>query len=318
MALVAEASVEGIIQAITADGDGAKIQVMGMEIVWQPDPTGAVRRTIKTPTKTLTIAEFTDPHPLPGRMENGFVGGTIIAEGAYDTDAKVLTANTIEVEPSENVLIGALTENAAGVPRKLRINGVPIVMLTDHRIPSNPEDPGQPLYLNQFGFPMKIESAELSPIGPTPNPPPPPTSAEGYFAHGEFHAFKFEYGKSGELVLDPALVPQIAIERAQYRERGSQYELETRGAVTTAHSTAPPDVEVFRVDETALGPRETPIDRADIDIVEAGYARWRLSGRFNKPPGLPNAPAVIRVKNNAVSAGTSPARADLEPDVREE
>lgn len=290
---------------------------MGVTIRFLPGVTATGRdRAIKTPTQLLTPADFLSSVPFPGRAESGFIGGTVIAEGTFDTDSNVLLADFIEVEPAESVLLGALTENAAGTPRKLRINGVPVVMLTDPRMPANPDNPAVPIYQNQYGFPMKIETATLSPTGPTPTPPPAPSSAEGYFAGGTFHAFLFEYGGTGSLLQDPIATPQIVMERASYRDEGTRIRFDARGFVTDSHAGgAPQNVELFRVDiNPATGlEQETPIDRAATDVVEAGFQRWRVDFKGNKPGGfLAGVPLKVVVRNHS-----GPASAELEPDVRE-
>ncbi len=314
-----EASIEGPIQSVATDptGTGADIVAMGMTIRFVPGTTASGRtRTIKTPTKTLTPAELRTPTSFPGRVESGFVGGTVIAEGEFDTDTNLMLADFLQVEPAESVLLGALTQNAAGTPRQIQINGVPIVMLTDVRMPANPDDPSNPVFMNQYGFPFKIDTAVLSPTGPTPNPPPAPTSAEGYFAGNTFHAFLFEYGGTGTLVKDPVTTPQISMERASYRDEGTRVRFEARGFVTSAHAGgAIQNVELIRVDlDPATGTlQETPVDSARVEVVEAGFQRWRVEFRGNKAGGfLSGIPLKVIVKNHS-----GPASAELEPDVRE-
>lgn len=319
MALI-EASVEGPIQSVAADptGIGADVMATGIRIRFIPGTTASGRmKTIKTPAKTLTPAELRNPAPFPGRTEPGFVGGTIIADGVFDTDNNLMLADFLTVEPAETVLLGALTQNAAGTPRLLKINGVPIVMLTDTRMPANLENPMSPIFKNQYGFPMKIETAVLSPSGPTPNPAPPPSSAEGYFAAGTFFAFLFEYGDTGTLLKDPVTTPQISIERAAYRDEGARIRFEARGFVTSAHAGgAIQNVELFRVDlNPATGQQvETPIDSARVEVVEPGFQRWRVEFRDNKPGGfLAGVPLKVVVKNH--SGGD--VKDETVPDVRE-
>lgn len=318
MAMV-DASIEGPIQSVSSDatGTGADIVAMGVTIRFLPGNTASGRaRTIKTPAKTLSPAELLIATPFPGRTQSGFVDGTVIAEGVFDTDTNILLADFLEVEPAETVLLGALTQNAPGTPRQLRINGVPIVMLTDTRMPANPDDPANPVYMNQYGFPFEINSALLSPTGPTPTPPPAPSSAEGYFAGGEFHAFLFEYGGTGTLSSNPVTTPQISMERASFRDEGTRVRFEARGFVTSAHAGgAIQNVELFRVDfNPATGSlQETPIDSADVEVVEPGYQRWQVEFRGNKPGGfLSGIPLIVRVRNHS-----GPSIAEMEPDVRE-
>ena len=331
MALI-EASIEGPIQSVTSDaGAGVVVQAMAITVHFAPGTTSSGRtKTIKTPVTTLTPAQFIDGKKFPGRAENGFVGGTIIAEGAFDTDTNTLEADFITVEPAETVILGALTANQPGPPRVLKINGCPIEMLTDDRMPSNPADPANPVFMNQYGFPMNINSATVSPNGPTPTPPPAPSSAEGYFANGVFHAFLFEYGGTGQLSVDPAVTPQVSLERASYRDRGNEFEVEARGFVTTSHvpaGSAEQSIRLFRVDRNPttglLVENQIPASNSndlDIDRIEPGFERWRFRTRRTKPSGfLSGVPLLIRVKNlSGIDPATGvPAKADVEPDVRE-
>jgi hypothetical protein len=327
-----ESSVEGTIQSVEADASGAGviIQAIGVTIRFLPGSTSSGRtKTIKTPTNTLTPAQLRDKTKFRGRVEEGFVGGTVIAEGFYDTDLGLLDADFLQVEPGETVLLGALTENLPGPPRSLKINKAPVVMLNDPRLSSNPENPAVPVFLNQYALPMKIDSAAIVTPTPDPNPTLVPTSAEGYFAGGVFHAFLFEYGGTGILAADPRTTPQISMIRAQYRDRGAQFEVDARGFLTTAHAppgSPPQSVEVYRVDiDPTTGKRvETPLDRATIDAREPGFERWRLVVRRNKSGPFQGIPTAIVVKNHSgivPASGTQPAHpatAELEPDVREE
>jgi hypothetical protein len=330
-----EASFEGPISNIELDGNGTSVNIMAdsevtdFKIQFTPGMTEpdlgqvARRKTIHSPTVELTPQQLSLATPLPGRSQPGFIGGTIIAEGKYDVSQKLFLADFIHVEPSENVILGALTRNDAGTPRQLAINGIPIEMLTDPRIPANEDDPANPIYLNQYGFAIKIASALLTPTGPTPMPPPP-SSAEGYLADGKFYAFVFEYGDTGTLEIDPAITPQISMERASYRDDGTEIRVEARGFVTTSHTTtSEPDVELFRVDFDPSSNQEveSPIDVADVENVETGFARWRIQFRGNKPGGIQSgAPLRIVVKNHSgIDPATSrPAFDETEPDIRED
>jgi len=320
-----EASIEGPVESVTANGPGVVIRTMDVAVHFTPGQTATgLPKTIESPATELTVAQLLDPTSFPGRPESGFEGGTIIAEGSFDTDSNVFHADAIAIEPAESVLLGAVTENSAGPPRVLRINGTEVEMLTDPRMPANPDNPAQPIYFNEFGFQIKVESIQESPTGPTPDPPPAPSAAEGYFADGKFYAFLFEYGGPGELVVDPTTTPQVSMERASYRDRGTQFEVEARGFATSSHAPAGTlqNIEVFRVDvDPATGDEvETPLDQADVEDVAPGFQRWRARIRENKGGGLlAGVPELIRVKNHSgITPDGLPAREQDTPDIRED
>lgn len=350
MALI-EASIEGRIEpnSVKAFGAGVELKALGVTIRFSPgntmdpypDPPPAPakvarKKTIRTPQGELTPAQFLDATPLPGRTAKGFEGGTVIAEGYFEVgpnQPNIFLAEFLEVEPAETVLLGALTKNdppAAGGQRVLHVNGVLIEMLTDARLASNPAAPAQPVYFNQFGFPMKVETATLSPSGPNPLTAPAPSSVEGYYSEkneAKFYAFLFESGDTGVLATDPVTTPQIVIERFQYRDRGAQVEYEARGAVTTSHQNPPSPfgqtVELFRVDfnPATMSEEEESIGRATIDVREPGFERWRLRERPAKPGGFrAGVPLKVVAKNltGVVPATGLPAQDVKEPDrVRE-
>lgn len=239
---------------------------------------------IRTPSKKLTIAELFSNAPFPGRAEPGFIGGTAIATGEFDTLAGVLLATDLHVEPAENVLVGPVASPGAG----MTVNGVPVVLSTDPRLPASPVQ-------NEFGFE----------IVPTTITADSTTSAEGYFASGQFYSF---------LVMadDPAATlvnsnPQVSVTRAILRRKQGEWRLDMRGAVTMAHAAASvvrQVVEVYRVDagvETLLltiRSRRAPGTK---------FGRWseKLDEQTSPPPTL------LRVYNR--SAPTNPS-VDTEPE----
>lgn len=253
MALV-EASIEGAIEKIEPLGaNGVQITSLGVKITFVPGPVRldppaaagvAVRqKSIRSPSQRLTPADLLNTDVLPGRSYGadpikGFTGGTVIANGLYDTDATpgVLEANHLSVEPAENVLIGALTGNTiapASMAGTVRVNGTECVILTDARLSSNPISRTTPVYLNEFGLKILPHNLSIVPFPPGPDVPAA-TAVEGYFGNdGKFYAYQFEYGGPG-LILDPTK-PQISIERAQVRDEGTQFDIEVRGHVSTPH-----------------------------------------------------------------------------------
>ncbi|WP_105355359.1 hypothetical protein [Blastopirellula marina] len=319
MAII-ESSVEGPITAVSLDMTATPpvltISCMGTTVMFTDGTTanGRIKR-IRTPTTTLSIQQFMDNTPFPGRAEAGFIGGTLIAEGTVDTNMVpiVLNANFIDVEPSESVLLGAVTQNDAGSPRQISINGAPISMLTDARLCSNPDNPGQPIYVNQYGFAINPASIQLGSSEAVP------TSAEGYYAAGNFHAFLFEYGGSGDLAVVPPTTPQLSIERADYREDGSLVHYDVRGFATRFHlpNGAPnQSIDIYRLDfNPATGLHERMrIDSADVETRETGYERWRLSHTGNRPGGFRSGPPRFLMAVN-VNENFSE---QTEPDIRED
>ncbi len=276
MALV-EASVEGTIDSIDTDNNGGAIMTTmtagakRVTILYSPGNVITVpqvatgtkvrQKSIRTPSQRLSVSQLISKVPLPGRGAiEGFEGGTIIADGYYDTQAgrNVLLANHLAVEPGETVLIGAVTGNDG---TKVSINTVDIAPLTDSRLSTNPAAPGTPVFLNDSGFEITLASILPDPTtAQVPGAAPlPATAAEGYFANGQFHAFLIEYGQPGLLASlpDAALpidYPRISIERAQVRVEANGFEIEIRGSLS-----APPPLSAgnhvleFRVRDMKVG-----------------------------------------------------------------
>lgn len=187
-------TVEGQISNVVLNADGsATITVFDTDFVVQPGVP------VATPTKVLADnAELADPTPFPGRSQPGFIGGTAIIDGLVIDG--VATPLTVFVEPSENVLLGAVTANGTG---GMVVQNVPVVELNDPlgRIPSEGVH-------NVFGFPVIPATI---PVGTG-------VAAEGYFAGGSFHYFLIE-ADAGTLV--NATDPAVSITRARCVAGGS-------------------------------------------------------------------------------------------------
>jgi hypothetical protein len=207
------AAIEGPISSIQQTGANATVVVMGITIRVRP------ATVITTPTATLTIAQLVDPTPLPGRTEAGFIGGTAIVEGTSNASGVVI-ADTLFVEPAENVVIGVVTENSAG---SIKVNGMALTLLTDERIPAEP-------LRNDLGFEIAADAIAVG----------TPIAVEGYYSASSqvFQAFVVE--ASGIPALNPGL--QVSILRAQGRaDRG---ELEIRGGVSGVPAGASVTVQI--------------------------------------------------------------------------
>jgi hypothetical protein len=323
MALV-EAKVEGPVRTISPDGSGGVIIFAmgnpGVRIMYTPGPVIAAppvlgappqpvrQRSIRTPSQRITVAQLVDGASLPGRIGiDGFEGGTIIAEGFYSTDTvngqNVFLANHIFVEPAETVLIGAVTGNNGTA---IQVNTIEVVPLTDPRISTNPPDPSKPLYLNDSGFVITLDS--ITPTPTTTNPPTQlPTAVEGYFADGKLFAHAIEFGGPGLLapLADPALpidFPRISIERAQIRDRGTSFEIEVRG-----HITAPPPltqtdhrIELRVLDMKAGTFGTVPIDwqyrgsEQASELTQLGIGQLRVDLRTNGGIPVQQVPPIQR------------------------
>lgn len=136
---------EGPLTAVASDGGtGATVVVLGSVI---QVPATAV---VHSPTAPLTIAQLLDVTPLPGRTQAGFLGGTALVNGSIDPVTGVMTAADLLVDPAESVILGAVTANGAN----LVVNGVPLVLINDPRIPGTP-------LLNDIGFPINAASVTV-------------------------------------------------------------------------------------------------------------------------------------------------------------
>jgi hypothetical protein len=306
MALIA-AEVEGPVTSVLAVGSGAEIVVLGVTVVVDPNLAAAGR--VRTPTAKLTIAQLADATPLPGRTEPGFRGGTIIARGNFNTDTGKLEAKlqpapanqgnapfelfpSIEIEPSENVLIGPVTKNEAG---KLTVNGVAVTPIPA----SEARLPGRPV-ANEFGFAIRPETIPEQTLA----------SAEGYFSAtiGEFFAHTLTIDGPAQLMI---ATPQVSVTRAQGRNRGAEYDLEVRGGFTQAHVPAgasTQDIRVFREDPINGAPLRRLLGRPRVDVLPGPFGRYRFRDAITAgPPPYDKAPRHVVVVNFSDGAGQATA-----------
>jgi hypothetical protein len=295
--VVPDASIEGPIQTVDpTPGSGTlggnpvtwvgTMEVMGVTIRVL---TGA---SINSPTTALTLADVGAPPALPGRSQDGFLGGTAIVTG--DTAGGILYATDVFVEPAEHVIVGEAT--AQQIDGDIRVNGVRAQELTDARI-----DGADPI--NGFGF--KIAPASI-PVGTL-------LAIEGYYGtDGILHYHTLESDAGG--LANPG-VPEVSVLRAQCRIRGGgRDELEVRGGTHTPAGTA---VTIEISDSTvatgphpgqwrALTPTVTPVVDNTVSPPQGLY-------RFNRTNlNLPGSvcPAFVRasILNHTVhSADFAPA-----------
>ena len=330
MAII-EASIEGPMGKPSLNGTVVNVPAMGITVRFTPGKTATNRvKAISTPTRSfepLTLAEFTSTVSLPGRTLGGFEGATIIAEGTFDTVAKVLDADFIDVEPSETVLIGALTRVSPAAASPLAINGVDVFMLRDSRLPANRKNKnGAPVFYNQYSFPMDINSAVTS---DTAGATDAPSSVEGFYGDHPtdagkkaFHAFLFEYGDTGVLADRPDVTPQISIERApQFRDEGTLWNVRARGTLSALHPNVSPlnqQLMLFVLnDQGAAMPIPGGLD-IDLDDLNDGFVRWRLRTELAKSGVLVDPPRALLIRNITAEQMTGKAVFDTyEIDVRE-
>lgn len=272
--------VEGTVTAISTNLNGSvSMTVMGIAV---NVPVGT---PVNTPTVQLTFAQLVSTTPLPNRTQPGFIGGTAIVTGTSDARG-VLTADSVFVEPAENVILGIVTSNTtAGIS----VNNIPVAFIQDARMLAEPVKDANGIEIIRSSIPVGTGA-----------------SVEGYYSNGIFNAFLME-AEQGTPVL---ATPQVAITRATARERtpnnqrGDEYEI--RGSTTMTH-VAPgittQSIRVVRVDngvETLLG-----TTTATLDVT--GIALWRLRGATaptnNAVLGV--APTVVKAINTSVGANNA-------------
>jgi hypothetical protein len=266
--------IEGPISAVEDNLDGTgTITVMGMTI---QIPATAV---ITTPTTTLTMAQLADPSPLPGRTQAGFIGGTAIVVGTVPAGGQV-TAESVFTEPAENVVLGVITSNA---PDPLTVNNVPIVLLSDSRMPAGPP-------LNDLGIAVALDDL---PLGTT-------TAIGGYFDGANFQAFSFEAGGGAAA----EKTPLVGITRAAGRNGGGR--LEVRGGLTGISGDQTLELRNGNTDQVlaVLTAAEIPLDGVAVLVEGTAVFRFRVKG-------LGSVPTTVKVVNL-----TSPSKAIAEVAIR--
>jgi len=284
------AALEGTISAITLNDDGSvSMTVMGMPV---SVPVGT---PVTSPTAELTLSQLVDPTPLPGRTLPGFLGGTAIINGNA-TPEGIVTATDVFVEPSENVAIGAVTANTG---TQISVNGTPVVLLEDPRIPAGPVKDANGIEILLSSIPVGTGAA-----------------IEGYYSEGTFYAFLIEADQGTPVNIQPQVVITRALgrERTPNNRRGD--EVEVRGTCTIPHAptATTQDIRVFRVDsgvETLLGTGTAIVDPAVPGIAAFTF---RTVTAPSTSPVLGVCPTTVRVVN--ISAGANNASATASVEVR--
>lgn len=239
---------QGPLTAVASDGGtGATVVVLGSVI---QVPATAV---VHSPTAPLTLAQLLDATPLPGRTQAGFLGGIATANGTIDPVTGVMTATDLLVDPAEAVILGAVTANGAN----LVVNGVPVVLMSDPRIP------GTPLQ-NDLGFPITAASVTVGKAASILGYP----STDG---SGLFQAFNVTI--TGVAAANPGL--QAAITRNIGNAKALTLDL--RGGIAGLPTTGAITVQVFS------GTKLLATATATRDPLIPTQASFRFAGKVPAP-----------------------------------
>lgn len=246
--------VEGPIGAVADDGaGGAWITVVDITV---HVPAGVFTSGSATsPTATLSQAQLLDTTPLPGRTQPGFVGGTAIINGT-STVGGDLIADDLFVEAAENVVIGIVTANDACA---LELQGVPLVQVTDARMPFGQAINGGGFEVNYCAMPVNGSAA-----------------IEGYFSNGALYIFSFESDDA------PIVSTEGVVTITRANCKGNRLEVRGSTSATTG------EVTVSDADEgTVFGTEAILIDT----VTNTGTYRFRQN--------VGSCPANVRVDNLA-------------------
>ena len=272
--------VEGTVTAISTNFNGSvSMTVMGITV---NVPVGT---PVNTPTAQLTFAQLVSTTPLPNRTQPGFIGGTAIVTGTSDARG-VLTADSVFVEPAENVILGIVTANTAS---GISVNNIPVVFIQDARMLAEPVKDVNGIEIIRSSIPVGTGA-----------------SVEGYYSNGIFNAFLME-AEQGTPVL---ATPQVAITRATARERtpntqrGDEYEI--RGSTTMTHVAPGVTTQTIRVVRVDNGV-ETLLGNATATLDITGIALWRLRGATapSADPVLGTAPTLVKAINTSAGANNA-------------
>lgn len=193
---------EGPISAVTAadgvapDGVTATVgTITSMGVVIHVPPEAPVT----SPTAILDMATFADATPFPGRDLGGYLGATVISEGcvkfsAADPLVPFALAENVFSDVAENVMLGVVTGPFVAGTGTLEVNGTPVALLSDARMPNLGIN-------NPFGLPVTTDSITVG----------GDIAVEGYYGDdGTLHVWDVEVA-NGTLV--DAVNPQISIQR---------------------------------------------------------------------------------------------------------
>lgn len=211
---------------------------------------------ISTPTRDkigFGVLMTCNSTKVPGfsKLEDTLVGGTAIATGTSSESGVV--ADTLFVEPAENVLLGRVTSvpvanpgenNTVTYDGELTIDGTPVVVIGKSATEQYTTAPLAITDVFNPCFPGKgVKNAFFIDIPPTNITVGTLAAAEGWYGEdGRFYAFLIE--GEGSVKDQPV---SIGIGRAQCRNRGGTrgLEWEIRGGVGVPVESADPTVKTF-------------------------------------------------------------------------
>lgn len=249
--------IEGPLTAINRNA--RTLTVMGITV---SVPAGT---PINSPTADLTFNQINAAPALPERLWNGFLGGTAIVTGETTANGTII-ANSVFVEPAENVVVGVLGAGATS------ISGMPLTLLTDPRIPST--------VINAYGF--VIDPAAI-PAGTT-------GGAEGYYASSSntLYAHTVEVDAPIPPKENPGL-PQVSVLRISCENDGR---LEIRGGAYVPGGSANRAIQVRRPNGTLIGTTNSQVDNPASPAF--GLYRFRAD--------IANCPATVTVQMTGATA----------------
>lgn len=230
------------VEATLDGGDAAanSLRFLGLNV-----NLGAV--TMRTPGGLPITAAEALGAPLPGRLEPGFVGGTVFATLSPAVGPTGVAAQAITLTVPETVLIGPVTNNAPGTGvagRDISILGVPVRAAVDARL-----DPFQAII---GAFPVDVASI---PLGSN-------AAVEGYLgADGIFYAQVLEADQG---------TPIGGVTIAFGQSKCSGGSLEVRGTVS-----------VFSGNIQLLDPAGTVIGTSPVSTLDG---TWRIRARLATCP----------------------------------
>lgn len=237
-AVPADVELEGVV--LSWDGNTRILDVMGNQVYVPPTATTATPAATRGSTG-LSFTQWFRGLQFPGRGQVGFMGGTAIVIGTFDSVTNRIIADDIAIEPGETVSLGMITSSFCTTVRCdgpgdwIRGNtdvagnpGPAMLRLTDPRMPAGEIG-------DESGFPLSLAGVNLAGVGYV---------AEGYYGdkavatnsstgsqlQRAFHYFKFNLLTPQPQLLQNKNSREVAIERAQCRVAK---DFEVRGGVHT-------------------------------------------------------------------------------------